>query len=174
MERSRRIECIFGNKYNLNELAVNWKWAIQGYLTRRLPISLSPSLSFLLSPPSFFTVLPFIHSFIFTRSRSLSPSFLLFYLVAVRALFVMSSSHYLFLLWQKEKERLWQSSLISVLLRNVDLNDIFGRKFRNNREKHFTLSSFLLWVLLSLFARIWTLLPFFIGFFVNNCDARRT
>lgn len=43
-EAARRIECIFGNKYNLNELAVNWKWAIQGYLTRGLPISVSLSL----------------------------------------------------------------------------------------------------------------------------------
>lgn len=43
-EEGRRIECIFGNKYNLNELAVNWKWAIQGYLTRGLP--LAPRLSY--------------------------------------------------------------------------------------------------------------------------------
>ena len=42
--KSRRIECIFGNKYNLNELAVNWKWAIQGYLTRGPPLA-SPTPS---------------------------------------------------------------------------------------------------------------------------------
>lgn len=67
-----------------------------------------------------------------------------------------------------------QSSFISVLLSIVDLNDIFGRKFRSNREKHFTLSGFLLRALLSLFARTRAVLPFFIGLFVNNCDARRT
>lgn len=54
-EESRRIECIFGNKYNLNELAVNWKWAIQGYLTRGSPLASRPppcSLSLQSSPSS--------------------------------------------------------------------------------------------------------------------------
>lgn len=70
---ARRIECIFGNKYNLNELAVNWKWAIQGYVTRGLPFSLS------LSPVSLYPLVlshslsrslvsPPVRSFTFTRS----------------------------------------------------------------------------------------------------------
>lgn len=47
---SRRIECIFGNKYNLNELAVNWKWAIQGYLTRGWSPLAFPSLLLTFTP----------------------------------------------------------------------------------------------------------------------------
>lgn len=116
---------------------------------------LSSSLSFSLLPPFLFflslTVLPsFTHSFTFIRSC------LLYFLHS-------SYSFHFFSLF------LCQFSFISILLSIVNLNDIFGRKFRSNREKHFTLSGFLL----SLFARIQAILPFFIGLFVNNCDARR-
>lgn len=149
----------------MNELAVNWKWAIQGYLTRGLPISVSLSL---------FLVTCFLLSSVL--SLSLDSVFSIFFIplvllnrrsCALRYTLLVSSSHFLSLSF-------CQSSLVPVSLHNVDLNDIFGRKFRSNREKHFSLSGFLLWVLLPLFARTRVALPFFIGFFVNNCDARRT
>lgn len=138
-----RIECIFGNKYNLNELAVNWKWAIQGYLTwgvTALPFffPLSPHI---VSPPSSpissFSS-PLACSFTFTRFYfPLSSSFssLSSYLVAVRASFVT-------LLLRSFFSR--QSILPFLCARNVDLNDIFGGKFRGNRGKHSTLSGFFL------------------------------
>lgn len=82
-EESRGIECIFGNKYNLNELAVNWKWAIQGYLTRGSPLASPPPCSLSLrstpsSSPFFFFPLPSARTFsLFPSIRSFEtlPSF---------------------------------------------------------------------------------------------------
>lgn len=66
-----RIGCIFGNKYNLNELAVNWKWAMP-----RLPDSgVTDLLSFLslllclFLPPYFAAFVRSTCSFTFTRSH---------------------------------------------------------------------------------------------------------
>lgn len=141
----------------MNELAVNWKWAIQGY--RGLPLSLSlssslssplhivsPSCSSLPSPAS-----PLACSFTFTRfyfplsiSPSSSISFLSSYLVAVRASFVTRAPASPSFFSLSPLSFLRQSLLPFLCARNVDLNDIFGGKFRGNRGKHSTLSGFFL------------------------------
>lgn len=140
-----RIGCIFGNKYNLNELAVNWKWAIP-----RLPDpGVTDLLPFLSLPLPFSFLTSFLFTpllFVSTASLSLAIPFLFLAFISL-VLFSrrsrLPSLHFCF--------RFLPAifAYFHLLPRNVDLNDIFGGKFRGNRGKHSTLSGFLL--LLSLF-----------------------
>lgn len=136
----------------MNELAVNWKWAIQGY--RGLPLSLSlssplhivsPSCCSLLSPAS-----PLACSFTFTRfyfplsvSPSSSISFLSSYLVAVHASFVTRAPASPSFFSLSPLSFLRQSLLPFLCARNARSKRYFRRKIPRQQRETFHFEWFL-------------------------------